>query len=330
MVAVSMVLLALAACGDDSGGGTVVDTGTVRDSAVMDAGDDADVGADGMVDSAVTDSSAPSDAVAPDGAPGDGGTPGPTPTLPDPGGPCPTFESGSQTIMGLDTEILAGTPGATPGPLLFTWHGTRGSGSLALSQLPRSVRDDVVAQGGLVIAPSDDRTVRDGPSPNGVWYEGSDLEYADHIVACAVMNHNIDPRQIYVTGCSAGGLMASAMALKRSSYVAAVAPNSGGLTPAQSTTPEDAMHVPAAMTMHGGTGDTVIINFGEASARFQDAITGAGGFGVDCNHMGSHCGASATLQEHAWEFMQSHPFGTDPSPYAGGLPGDFPDYCTIW
>lgn len=32
-----------------------------------------------------------------------------------------------------------------------------------------------------------------------LWFE-SDLEYADHLVACAVQNHNIDPRRIYVAG----------------------------------------------------------------------------------------------------------------------------------
>jgi hypothetical protein len=122
------------------------------------------------------------------GSVGSGGAPtGPEPTIPSPSGACPDFTSGTQTILGLETDILAGNPGATKGPLLFTWHGTSSSGTVALNfQLPSSVRDDITAQGGLVIAPNDDGTVREGTSPNGVWYETSDLEYADHIVACAV------------------------------------------------------------------------------------------------------------------------------------------------
>lgn len=323
-------MIAAVGCGDDGG---AVDGGIGGDSAARpDTGAADSAAADSAAaDTGVADAATPSDGATADTSAADSGTAtGPTPTLPAPDGPCPTFESGTETILGLATDILAGTPGATPGPILFTWHGTGGSGTRALNaQLPRSIRDDIVAQGGLVIAPNDDGLARTGHSPNGVWYEGSDLEYADHIVACAVRDHNIDPRRIYVTGCSAGGLMASAMAVQRSSYVAAAAPNSGGLTRGQTTTLEDPAHVPAMMTLHGGEGDTVIVNFGETSARLQDVITAAGGFGVDCNHSSGHCGAPATLHERGWEFMQAHPFGTSPSPYAGALPGLFPDYCTI-
>jgi hypothetical protein len=147
------------------------------------------------------------------------------PIIPSPSGTCPTFTTGTQTIQSLSTNIVAGTPGATKGPILFTWHGTGSSGTVAINfQLPSSVRNDITAQGGIIIGPNDNGAARTGTSPNGVWYETSDLEYADHIVACAVQNHNIDPRRIYVTGCSAGGLMASAMSVMRSRYVAAVAP----------------------------------------------------------------------------------------------------------
>jgi predicted esterase len=69
---------------------------------------------------------------------------------------------------------LAGTPGTSKGPLLFTFHGTGGNGDGALRQLPQSVQDDIVAQGGIVIAPSDNGQVREGQDVTvvlGVWYE---------------------------------------------------------------------------------------------------------------------------------------------------------------
>ena len=31
-----------------------------------------------------------------------------------------------------------------------------------------------------------------------------------------------------------------------------------------------------------------------------------------------------------WTFMQDHPFGIAPEPYAGGLPAGYPSYCKIW
>jgi predicted esterase len=276
-----------------------------------------------------TPSAAPSQpAPAPAPAPRETGEP----IIPVPSGPCPEFRTGSQTILGLDTEIVAGTPGAVPGPLLFTWHGTGGSGRQALAQLPRSVQSEVIAQGGLIVAPSDNGQVRAGQDVTfvlGVWYDGADLSYADQIVACAVQNHNIDPRQIYVTGCSAGGLMAGVMSLERSSYVAAAAPSSGGLATGAAFRLQDPEHVPAVMTMHGGTSDNVIVNFGETSRALADVLVPAGGFVIDCNHGSGHCGAPASLHELAWKFMQAHPFGTTPSPFESGLPAEFPALCTV-
>ena len=253
------------------------------------------------------------------------------PIIPPVSGTCPDFRTGTQTIMGLTTEIVAGTPGATKGPLLFTWHGTNGSGTGALAQLPQSVQQDIVSQGGIVIAPTDNGQVREGTDVTlilGVWYDVGDLKYADQIVACAVQNHNIDPRRIYVTGCSAGGLMAGAMTLQRSKYVAAAAPNSGG-TVATTGQLQDPQRVPAVFSMHGGTGDTVIVNFADTTHNFQNILKPTGAFLVECNHMMGHCGAPASLHEQAWQFMKAHPFSTKPSPYAGGLPATFSTYCTI-
>src|SRR5687768_15787985 len=100
------------------------------------------------------------------GAAGAAGTGGgsslPTPVIPQSDGACPEFVSGAQEIMGLQTRILAGPPGSTKGPLLFTFHGTGGNGDGAMRQLPQAVQDDIVAQGGIVIAPSDNGQVREG------------------------------------------------------------------------------------------------------------------------------------------------------------------------
>ena len=76
------------------------------------------------------------------------------PIIPEPSGACPEFVTGKQDIMGLSTSVVAGAPGATKGPLLITFHGTGGNGDGALRQLPQSVQNDIVAQGGVVVAPS--------------------------------------------------------------------------------------------------------------------------------------------------------------------------------
>ncbi len=258
---------------------------------------------------------------------------GPEPTIPEPQGECPDLVSGTQDIGGLSTMIVAGTPGPTKGPLILYWHGTGSSPDFEVpAAIPTSVGDEILAEGGIIVAPQSDGSDRGGFTPNGVWYEGTDgeggdLTWADQIVACAVANHNIDPRRSYTTGCSAGGLMAGGLATKRSGYIASATPNSGGIIVSEL---EDPARVPAVMTMHGGTDDTVLVNFGQTSAALDNLIVGAGGFAVDCNHMMGHCLAPEDLRLAAWEFMKAHPFGRAPSPFAGGLPDGFPSYCTIW
>jgi hypothetical protein len=84
------------------------------------------------------------------------------------------------------------------------------------------------------------------------------------------------------------------------------------------------------MTVHGAPGvDVVIIDFSVTSATADTAFSARGGFVVNCNHGGTHCGG-AGLAPYIWEFFQAHPFGVDPSPYASGLPASFPNYCTIF
>ena len=138
--------------------------------------------------------------------------------------------------------------------------------------VPASVRTEITMAGGIVVAPQGnvggaDRT--DIAPPTGAWYV-QDLEVADQIVACAVKNHNIDPDRITSTGsCSAGGLMSGTFGLMRSQYVAAVAPNSGGINYMASRKLSDTTHGPASFCMHGGAGDNVIVNFSDTSTWFE-------------------------------------------------------------
>jgi acetyl esterase/lipase len=264
--------------------------------------------------------------------------------IPKPNMACPAFQSGTTTIMGLSVDILAGPRSADrKGPLVFYWHGTGSSGKEVSTSpfggadragLPEEVRAEILAQGGIIIAPTDDESVREGADVTfllGVWYTPGDLKMADLIAACAVEQHNIDPRRIYTTGCSAGGLMAGVMTFHRSSYIAASAPNSGGVVgilPGMTTF--ENMHTPAMMTMHGAReSDEVIVNFVDTSKEADDAIAARSGFVINCDHAGGHCGAPVELKMAMWQFMKDHPFGVNPEPYAGGLPASFPSYCKI-
>jgi poly(3-hydroxybutyrate) depolymerase len=183
---------------------------------------------------------------------------------------------------------------------------------------------DILAEGGVVAAFQDSLATGDDTGL-GTWSTG-DFAVADQLVACAAAQHDIDPRRIYTAGCSAGGLQAAAFAVSRSNYVAAAMTNSGGqglTVPSQRPS-----HVPAAMTVHGSkNNDIVIINFADASLAYDQALAQRGGFAVDCDHGGGHCGAPQTYVHAQWTFLKDHPFGVSPEPYASGLPAGFPSSC---
>ena len=266
------------------------------------------------------------------GAAGDGGPGGAVggldPIIPAINGDCPTFMAGTSTatVMGEPATVIAGAKKDGTGSLLFYWYGTGKLGDVSF--LPQAIKDDITAQGGIVFAPQAAKNTGGDCSGTGTWGL-DDFLVSDQVVACAVKNYGINPKRIYATGCSAGGLQTGCMAIARSSYIAAVAPNSGGVTIGYPKL-EDPMRVPNVITMNGGSGDNVIVNFGQTSEGFDNYILKYGGFAVNCIHNDGHCGAPAALYGSAWQFMKDHPFGTKPSPYANGLPSGFDSTCKVF
>jgi hypothetical protein len=221
---------------------------------------------------------------------------GSAPVIPPAPTTCPELRSGTATIGGLGGIALqVGAKKQGTGALLFYWHGTGSSSGEALLMLPAAVRQEILAEGGIIVA-FQGSTRRGGDCSGTATFSQGDFEVADQIVACAVKNHGINPRRIYTTGCSAGGLQAGCMASRRSGYIAA---------------------------------DTVIVTFSRTSATLGNQFAQAGGFVLNCNHGGGHCAAPAALQSAGWRFMKDHPFGVSPEPYVGGVPSTFPSYCKV-
>jgi hypothetical protein len=72
---------------------------------------------------------------------------------------------------------------------------------------------------------------------------------------------------------------------------------------------------------------SVVTYSGGQLAAIPDLLA-AGRFDFICDHGLGHrippdVGASV------WRFLQDHPFGTKPSPYAAALPAGFPAYCGL-
>jgi hypothetical protein len=196
-----------------------------------------------------------------------------------------------------------------------------------------SEMQEIISAGGL-IASFSTSTGSGTDTGDAVWYTG-DFAMADQILACAVQQLNIDTTRIITAGCSAGGLQAGAMLFSRSAYLACSMPNSGGEVLTNEFPLED-KHVPSLITTHGGSTDNVVISFAAASATLDSNVASLaasssppGGYVVDCNHGGGHCGAPANDIAAQWQFCKDHPFGVSSDPYASGLPSSFPSYCTV-
>jgi len=261
---------------------------------------------------------------------GTGGSPmvgSKTPTIPEVTGECPNFEGGTISFMGLGgiTIDSGPMPSGPTAPMVFYWHGTA-SFSGEYSGMAADVIAGVRAEGGILVS-FQGSTGGDFLSGTSVFGEG-DFALTDQMVACAVKNRNVDPRRIYTTGCSAGGLFATAMAAMRSNYIAAAAPNSGGFAGFPIQFQSD--HTPPLMTIHGAAGsDVVFIDFSNSSRTADMAFKNRGGFVINCDTGRGHC-SGGPVAGSVWEFFKAHPYGVDPYPWTGGLPSGFHDSCALF
>jgi hypothetical protein len=122
---------------------------------------------------------------------------------------------------------------------------------------------------------------------------------------------------------SLGGLQTTAMSTARSNYIASVVAYSGsGFGPDQNPSNK----VPAIVA-HGGPSDIVIVHFDVLTEAYYTEMVDRGRFVIICGHGGGHTLPGPINGGRDWQFLLDHPFGTSPSPYAGGLPAGYPAYC---
>lgn len=270
---------------------------------------------------------------------GTGGAPpgGPAPTnLPTARQTCPNFVNGNMTFLGRSVRVFMNSSAGGGGPVVFYWHGTGSNPELEVPGGLGPAVQNITNAGGIVagfvsqpsLACPGCTGIEQLGTGNGVWYK-KDFETADEVLACAIQKLRVDTRRLWTAGMSAGGLQASAMIYERSNYLAAGISYSGGkIFPV--TTRDPSNRLPTVLT-HGGTGDTVIVNFKAQSELMANELAPLGHFVVMCDHgRGHRIPTEFSSGGWAWNFFSAHPYKVSPEPWEGGLPGGFPSFCRIW
>lgn len=260
---------------------------------------------------------------------------GPEPELPAPTRPCPEIVDGTVEFhpegasgprdvrIWIDPEAAA----QADGPVVFYWHGTGGQPDEALYGIGELGVQEILDAGGLVIAPTHDPMAGIFPWFLVLGEQLDDLLIADEALACAREQVGVDARRIYTLGFSAGGLHTAQMSIRRSGYLSAAVPYSGGLIFGKMPEYQDPENKFAAMIFHGGASDVVVVGFKQASEDYAAYLDSSGRFNFLCDHGGGHQIPDA--QDSVVQFLFDHPWGTAPEPYAQGLPADFPGYCAL-
>jgi hypothetical protein len=242
--------------------------------------------------------------------------------VPAPKGTCPDFVNGEVAFNpGTPRTATITMNGSSTGngPLIVYWHSTNNDATEALRALNSSA---VTAAGGIIVAPHDPNYPGD-PFPWLNHYADHDALF-DEIFACAVEKKMVHPGRVHALGFSAGGLMTTHLSFTRSKYLASVAAYSGGeIGGADAPMFQDRNNAFATMIITGGAMDaydtgTTVVNFHTMSQAWQTTLKTAGHFAMLCDHGGRHTLPGDAVKNGIVQFFVDHPYGTNPSPYAGG------------
>lgn len=248
---------------------------------------------------------------------------------------CPTLAVGKNAMKSAEIDRSfqvylpdAGTP-ADAVPLVFLYHGVDGSGDGVLKETQFATL--LKSESFVLVVPESARV--NGTKLKTDWYYGSslfgmdnpDLVFFDDMVKCASDQYKIDPKRIYVTGMSGGGLMTTFAAMHRGAKVAAAAPFSGGYLHAFAA---PAHKLPMLITWGGKTDKAFEQDFDILAKELIGNFSKHGHFVVQCEHTTGHKWPLA-MNAAAWAFLSVQRLGEPIVQFASGLPSAFPPYCKI-
>ncbi|MFT7579521.1 MAG: putative esterase [Myxococcota bacterium] len=253
----------------------------------------------------------------------------------DPIGTCPTLTEGTNTLKSaeIDRTFLLYTPvdpGAEALPIVFLFHGLGGDPASIVDPtgwdqlvdtekiilvVPSAAKDSA----GESIKPTDWAFL----DPN-FGRDNIDIVFVDDLITCVSEQHTVDPKRLYVTGMSGGGLASTFLGINMADRIAAAAPLSGGYNHAF---PSDIRKVPFLVTW-GGVDDVAVgTDFDAQSKRLIGDLDINGHDAIRCNHGADHS-IPPEMTVPIWEWMNTITLD-DNGPGYTTLPVSFPSYCTL-
>lgn len=247
---------------------------------------------------------------------------------------CPATVVGTNKLRSAELdrtfEVRTSSKGVpqTPVPLVFLFHGVGGSAAGILAD----TRFEALLGKNEFVLVAPDSARENGMASTLDWefqlehfdLDNRDLVFFDDMITCISTTWKIDPKRIYVTGMSGGGLMSTFLAANRAKAVAAAAPMSGGYIfkwPSAAKTP--------VMVTWGGPTDMAFQqNFDTLAKNLSAALSTNGNTSVKCEHMLGHKWPPE-MTAAAWSWLSSFTLGGNEKPFMGPLPAPFPAYCAI-
>ncbi len=178
-------------------------------------------------------------------------------------------------VNGLERTYVLHTPRGTHSgklPLVFVFHGGRGTGSQIKSH---SGFDRVADEHGFVVVyPDSTGNWRDGRETTGEGWE--DIEFVRAMIDHLERTENIDRRRVYSTGISNGGIFTLRLACDASNMIAAFAPVAASMPEAYEPKCNPTRPVPM-MIIHGSADEWVPYVGGPVKEGLRKGGGGAGG-----------------------------------------------------
>lgn len=344
---------ATAACGDDDSGNDVVDDTTD----VAEAGPDADADAPPDVPEDVADEAPGPDADADADGDADADAEDVADEADVPALRCDEVAEGWNVGFPVGDlrrdfvlELPADVETGGPWPVVFNFHGLGDTASNMHRLLSGAV--DTPGFPFILVTPEDtDFTLMGMLTIDWdvavVTADNREAAMFDAILECLETRWGVDEDHVHAVGFSMGGFVVDALGTVRGERLASLVTYSGaygnndanlaglGMIASAIDWPDYATTNPYAQVfLHGGTTDTYSVmvatmHFDQYAAN-DSAMLGALGHDTFlCDHGGGHTAPPpGFMAAQIVEFFRDHPRGTATSPYAAGLPADWPSYCT--